>query len=80
MHTEPKYSTECDQLRASISSVHYTKYILSLHQLKDFLHHENLPQLLGEFGSSKISKGQNFFDQAIFKSGFCQKNFISYKI
>ena len=66
------------QFSVSILSVRYTKYIY--HKITESTFSTMKTQKLKEFGSSKISKVQNFLDQTIFKRGCCQKNDTFFKI
>ena len=68
---------ECDQLRVSISPVHYTKYILSYNELKDSLFTMKPIKSYWEFGFSMIFKAQKVLDRTIFKRGCCKKKWHS---
>ena len=64
-----KRVAECDQFSVSISSIRYTKYILSYNQLKEFLYHENHQKLLGiwffrDFQGAEFL-GPNYFQEGV---------------
>ena len=72
---ESEMEVVCDQFTVSISSVRYTKCILSENQLKYFLYHENRQKLLGIW-FFKDFQGVEFLGPNRFQEGVLSKNCI----